>query len=314
MFQAIKNLAAQVVERFNLEPPVDIRALVENHTDLEYCDWPYEACSGIAILSGDRPKVFIRNRQWPRRERFTLAHEFGHVMIGWHVNAIDCKPSGELNPPSDGTFLGINQEREANEFASRVLLPDRSVEHFRTAYVDPTTILETVAQAEMSATAGTIAVSRSLLPGYVFLVPGYDRMISSEGTRYVGIGEAARFAIASGTTEHQDKQVTWFQLATAQQPDNSIRSAAEAKRCLQEIAHSHTARLIEGNIIPQVGGTFGAAVGRLPDVEAATLYGVLLYRFGTNDLAPLLELPEFRSYLAFKARERAWNALQSRNN
>ncbi|WP_007023735.1 ImmA/IrrE family metallo-endopeptidase [Saccharomonospora iraqiensis] len=305
MFQAVANLAALAVERFDLRPPVDIRGLVEKHAYLEYCEWPFKSCDGIALRLEGRPRIFLRAGQGLKRERFTLAHEFGHLMIGWHGNAVDCKPNGALEFSGHELMLGVNQEREANEFASRVLLPDRSIAHLGRTYVDPSKVLETAATAEMSAVAGIIAVSRSLLPGYVFFVEGHDHPVNSPGTRYEVTSTVAPTAVERGITEHQGRKVKWYRLAGVHEPKTSIVSKAEAKRCLQSIAQSHIGQRLSGNLVHRVNGVIGAVMPRLDLAEPQAVYGALVHRFASHDeLAVLLDVSDFRSYLAFRAHER----------
>ena len=84
---------------------------------------------GIKILSGDitdgnsgkslfikgKPCIIVNRTDPPERQRFTAAHELGHIMLG-HVGKyklVNREPSPEDNPI----------EQAANVFASRLLAP-----------------------------------------------------------------------------------------------------------------------------------------------------------------------------------------------
>jgi hypothetical protein len=306
---AVSNLANLVVDRFQLVPPVDIRELVHNLADLEFCVWPWD-CDGVAILNVSPSKVFIKDGQPRRRERFTLAHELGHVLIPWHVNVLDCKPAETQEIASDEGYLGIRYEVEANDFASRVLIPDGFIEEFTRTYPHPVSVLEKLEQADVSAAAGVLALRRVLLPGYVFTTPDLKRPVRSEGTDYTtGPAHLRRLCIDSGTVEHQGRPVTWYQLAQAVEPSAEIASSAAAKAVLRQLAESaagmETGLSLQA-IQQSVAGVIGAAKNVVAGLKPAVVMGVLVYRFSKKaELAALTQTPEFHDYLSFKARSLA---------
>lgn len=71
--------------------------------------------SGYSILTKTGPVIFIKALEPPSRQRFTAAHELGHILLdhmGRHT-LVNREPSDTDNPI----------EREANIFASRLLAP-----------------------------------------------------------------------------------------------------------------------------------------------------------------------------------------------
>lgn len=304
---AIANIAALLVERFQLDPPINIQELVERFADLEFCAWPSN-CDGIAILSDVRPKVFVRLGQPYRRERFTLAHELGHVVIPWHLNVVDCKPAETQELESEESYLGIHNEAEANEFASRILVPDRFMDAFRFAYAKPVDILNKLEQADISASAGVLAVRRVLLPGYVFVVPDLTRPVRSKGTEYVtDASRLRRMSIDCGVAQHQGKTVAWYQLAKAADLTSLIGTKSAAKLALRELAESSVGKKTGysvQSIQQSVAGTIGASKSGLNGLKSSVILGVLLYLFSKKpELAPIVQDQRFYDYLSFKARE-----------
>jgi len=70
---------------------------------------------GYCIILFGRPRIFVRKECSPERQRFTIAHELGHILLGHvgHYNLVNREPNAKDNPI----------EQEANVFASRILAP-----------------------------------------------------------------------------------------------------------------------------------------------------------------------------------------------
>ncbi|MBB5154116.1 ImmA/IrrE family metallo-endopeptidase [Saccharopolyspora phatthalungensis] len=297
-------LAAELVDRYDLHPPVDVQELAEQFADFEVCDWPYD-CDGIAVLSSERPMIFVGATQAWRRQRFTIAHELGHVVIGWHVDTVRCDTGPESNRQPHGPF-GVNQEAEANRFASHLLVPDRFLDRFADRYVDPSLALAEIEQAEVSAAAGVLALNRVLLPGYVFFVPGLDRPVTSHGTRLDAVAskkDLRRNALAWGRTLHQGKEVEWFQLAEGVEviAEPNVPQQVTTGLLWQALAvanftgdHQKAAQ--------RINGVVGHALSVARDASAENRLGTLRHRVATHpDFAVLLAIPEFEQYLQNKA-------------
>lgn len=70
---------------------------------------------GKAMIVGGKPVIFVNTQTSPARQRFTIAHELGHILLG-HVGKyklVNREPSSNDNPI----------EQAANVFASRLLAP-----------------------------------------------------------------------------------------------------------------------------------------------------------------------------------------------
>lgn len=77
---------------------------------------PTDGNSGTAQIVGGKAVIFVKRDDIPERQRFTSAHELGHIMLG-HVGKYALVNRGE---PSDDN---LPQEQAANVFASRLLAP-----------------------------------------------------------------------------------------------------------------------------------------------------------------------------------------------
>ncbi len=103
-----------------------------------------ELPSGLAGLQGrkhERSFIFVNGAEPPARQRFTLAHEFGHVELG-HAGSVDYVSDvfddhggGRGRPPA---------EVQADGFAAEFLAPLAGVRRWLEAVGDPPDDLETV--------------------------------------------------------------------------------------------------------------------------------------------------------------------------
>lgn len=114
-----EKMAARVLFRNSLEPPYDLLSLAKKYGDVEYIYFPISA-DGVTIGIGgsERPNILINESAPEARQKFTLAHELGHVIIPWHTGII----VSHLN--NDGDDYEYRQmESEANRFAAELLIP-----------------------------------------------------------------------------------------------------------------------------------------------------------------------------------------------
>jgi hypothetical protein len=106
-----QRLAALLVERLGISPPVDVYAVAARMADVE-SDLIPGSCDGVVVgLSGGRkrPLIVVARDAPPRRTRFTLAHEIGHVALPWHIGTAACDTGLLVRDPA---------EIEANRFAA----------------------------------------------------------------------------------------------------------------------------------------------------------------------------------------------------
>lgn len=78
-----------------------------------YC--PNDESDGFSTLVNDRVCIFVSEKCGKERQRFTVAHELGHILLG-HLGKyelVNREPSAKDNPI----------EQAANVFASRLLAP-----------------------------------------------------------------------------------------------------------------------------------------------------------------------------------------------
>lgn len=307
---AARRLAARLVEKESLTPPVDVAALLSTVADVEYASWPQESVD--AVVSGlgqtDRPRVFLREpAKSLHRQRFTMAHELAHIVVPWHMGRYTCATAevGSL----ELAFYG--QEDEADVFASSVLIPEAWLK--KVVADDPDDIDAIFAQLDttnVSTAAALTALRERLLAGWIFGAYGGAQAWWSPGTKYpvhewrAVLEYASDNATERGSVLLNGHTVQWYRMHPPSElpaEDADSRSTTElltsaiANVYVDEDERLHVQKSANG----KVGGALRAAGGQ----PAASNYRVLRYRFAESELAVLLDEPDFLTWLARKARD-----------
>ncbi|MFB7078804.1 ImmA/IrrE family metallo-endopeptidase [Streptomyces sp. NPDC056308] len=312
------RLAATLVERLNLVPPVDIASIASAFASVEECDWPAN-CDGVALnLSEARPKIFLKKIQNRRRMRFTLAHELAHVLLPWHVETVHCNTDkgseAEGDSPEKANVIGVSQEYQANTFASHLLVPRRFLSGIAPGYVDVPDTLDSLERANVSAAAGVMALASHLPAGYAFLVRGMSRMVRSPGTEVTfslnGSWPELRKSLAakserSGAVIHQEQQVEWFEFFDSSDRVTDVidsrRSGEILETALSSFLSDREVSLVAKSITSKVGGVLSQ---RSDLSDANEIRMLLAYKFQADGrYAHLLKDEEFQRYLTKRSAE-----------
>ncbi|UVM33409.1 ImmA/IrrE family metallo-endopeptidase [Pseudomonas sp. B21-019] len=114
-----EKMAARVLKRKGLTPPYNLIDLANSYGELRYRSFPFKA-DGITVGIGEqaRPTIYINSDCPETRQRFTLAHEVGHIIIPWHTGTV----VSHLEPGSDDDEYWL-MEQQANRFAAELLMP-----------------------------------------------------------------------------------------------------------------------------------------------------------------------------------------------
>jgi len=94
-------------------PPVPVEKIA---TKFEIQVVPFDFHDGVsAVFKKDRGVIGVNKNHHPVRQRFSVAHELGHFLLGHDIGIDDLVEEGfsKTDP----------KEREANAFASALLMP-----------------------------------------------------------------------------------------------------------------------------------------------------------------------------------------------
>ena len=95
-----------------------------------------DGLAGAYLRPLGTPVAFVNGADAPQRQRFTLAHEYGHHRLG-HATRVDAPPAlaGQTSDPD---------EVQANAFAAEFLMPKPAAERWAARNLDGPVTLETV--------------------------------------------------------------------------------------------------------------------------------------------------------------------------
>lgn len=116
------KMARRLIEKNELQPPIDVVGLVQNYASLTITEIPIAGVDGVSIdlkVPGKKPHVVLNSNAPPTRQTFTLAHELGHLIIPWHIGTI----VDHVDPLEDPESGYATIEEEANTFAAELLIP-----------------------------------------------------------------------------------------------------------------------------------------------------------------------------------------------
>ncbi|MFI5159209.1 MAG: ImmA/IrrE family metallo-endopeptidase [Sphingobacteriales bacterium] len=120
------RMARKILEKHKLTVPFDLDKLVNEYAKIRYKSIPIEGVDGVCLnvkRIGKTPTVIVNDDAVISRQRFTLAHELGHIIIPWHLGTIidDIDADNKNLQAVDQQYWEL--EREANRFASELLMP-----------------------------------------------------------------------------------------------------------------------------------------------------------------------------------------------
>ena len=168
--------AARLIKDMGLKPPIDIKALLSEFADIEYDRLPagVDAVLLRKQIKKNRPLVVVDRSKPAKRQRFTLAHEFGHILIPWHIGTISCHTS---LTGAFGEYLYRETESEANRFASELLMPVGWMKQIIEKHESIADIFREVRQADVSGISAGISLCKVLPSGFVFVAADNNNKI-----------------------------------------------------------------------------------------------------------------------------------------
>jgi Zn-dependent peptidase ImmA (M78 family) len=173
-----EKFAHRLLERHNLTPPYDLEELVSLYAKVDFLDFPNDADGiSLGLKQYDKPRIYVNSLRPEVRQRFTLAHELGHVIIPWHIGNIvshtDLKRDDEANSDCqlsrNDSFEYRQIEGEANRFAAELLIPTEwLVENLKEVDISDfeEALQEVIKQSGTSRDTALIKVFNVLPPGY----------------------------------------------------------------------------------------------------------------------------------------------------
>ncbi|WP_305787838.1 ImmA/IrrE family metallo-endopeptidase [Symbioplanes lichenis] len=111
----------------SLRPPIDVEKLALAEGIVVARNEFSGNESGFALSQGETRIIGVNSSTHPRRQRFTIAHELGHLLL--HHKPLIVDHSILVSRRNEISALGTDQEEiEANAFAAALLMPADAVE------------------------------------------------------------------------------------------------------------------------------------------------------------------------------------------
>ena len=107
--------------------PIDVRKCAEYlNVEIQDLDLDYDV-SGFVIIKKDASTIGYNKANPPKRIRFTLAHELGHICLHSQDVPLFIDKIEKFNRDGNSSTGEILREREANAFAAALLMPEKLV-------------------------------------------------------------------------------------------------------------------------------------------------------------------------------------------
>jgi Zn-dependent peptidase ImmA (M78 family) len=130
---ALAEKCLREAESFSV--PVDLQRVSDSLGVRVHYEELEDRVSGVLVIKGGQKHALINSKHHPNRQRFSLAHEIGHLVLH------DCRQDRlfidtnlrmyqRVGAPSDEAYANgqslttPTEEREANLFASAILMPE----------------------------------------------------------------------------------------------------------------------------------------------------------------------------------------------
>lgn len=125
-YAKIDRLVRDLLDKHNVaSPPVPVEKIADGEgAEIAVKQFNGEI-SGLLLRADGRAIIAVDRRQAPARQRFTIAHELGHLLLheGKEVR-VDTNFRVNLRSPISSTAEDV-EEIEANAFASALLMPEQ---------------------------------------------------------------------------------------------------------------------------------------------------------------------------------------------
>ncbi|MBX3496219.1 MAG: ImmA/IrrE family metallo-endopeptidase [Parvibaculum sp.] len=315
----VARLAKRVCERHGLVPRVDVFAVAAIYADVEECAFPFPI-DGISVdlkVPGRRPKILVRENQTPRRKRFTVAHELGHVVIPWHLGTIVDHVDDGSGGGGDTYWL---MEREANTFASEFLIPSGWLESKLADHSGPFAQLhlEVLQIADVSAHAAALAIMKMLPPGFVFAISDSRGVILESGRSRGTLASAPRkntsiHEVAEDSSlEHSRIRdggivIDWWRFGQLNLP-KIAEEYADWRACLNAIVESLSDSHTEQTAMKKsINGVVGFANSHAHPRVEEVIYGNAIQKFSDPAWLWFREHPAFTEFLVKRVRDLSKN-------
>lgn len=309
------KLARRVVDKYGLKPPIDVENLVSARAKLVFATIPFHGVDGVCLnlKAPGKEQTVIVNAQNPKsRQRFTLAHELGHILIPWHTGSV----VDHLDPEETGEVEDYSaMEQEANAFAAELLMPSNWVKGTLSKTENLAVIHRNIARdCDVSLQAAAICLAKNLPKNAVYAVVRdgvVDFAGRSEGTLANAMlydrpfnPEAYDYAESHYTVEYAGREVHWWRLpqriSVNDADDRDWRTILD--EIVDDLALADEDKQRFKNSVSGVVAFANGVAKRSADYSVATVVAACLQRFKDRpEFRAFARHPSFEAFIVKKA-------------
>lgn len=310
----LDNLVELVLKRNHdtVSLPIDVEYIAETYASVERRTWELQVDALSTKLLDPKPHIYLREvpLSLARRQRFTLAHELGHVLIPWHTSQIVCSLGEE-------DVEGLpDYEPEANYFASHLLMPTVQVRKIAEGSPSLAAFFEAVDAFELSPVATAIALTKCLVPGFIFRLWSWGKVREFSSDSNLPLpqqlldreNQLRTFALDSGEFSVDGRQIEWYFLGDSRFEWTPV---GEETRRSAEILRTVLSGYDLVAKFPSINGVISGLLSDLRTHNQPLLYNHinLRLRFHDSVSADLQRNENFQLYLRKMIDERVQKAL-----
>jgi Zn-dependent peptidase ImmA (M78 family) len=129
-----RELAREIIRERDIDqPPINVEDIAHAHA-IEILRHRFEGPeSGFALRDNNRRFIGVNTQTSRRRQRFTIAHELGHLLLHKGKQIIVDQAVLRVDLRNRVSSMGTDiEEIEANTFAAALLMPERIVSRYVT--------------------------------------------------------------------------------------------------------------------------------------------------------------------------------------
>lgn len=129
-FKTISEKAYKLLGKFGITSfPVKVEIIAKKLGISITKEQMGDEVSGFLLFKDSMPIIGVNSLQHPNRQRFTIAHEIGHYILGHKLNGLVIDDNvnihhGAIFRAHDSTAINKEHELQANVFAAALLMPE----------------------------------------------------------------------------------------------------------------------------------------------------------------------------------------------
>ena len=120
-----KYVTALLMESGINEPPIPVEMIAKSlGATVRYSPFLQGDLAGMLIRADGHAVIGVNSLDHPNRQRFTIAHECGHLLLHKGKKAVYIDRDFRINRRDGVSSLAVNSDEiEANRFAAELLIP-----------------------------------------------------------------------------------------------------------------------------------------------------------------------------------------------